>query len=133
MVDGLLDLLLKNGVEWLIDVRCNPIARRYGFHKSTLSRLCQDVSIEYVHFPSLGIPSAWRADLDDHASYQRLFERYENEILPAQSATAAKVAKLVTERPSALMCMEADHFFCHRSRLAALVSRQTTLPIKELR
>ncbi len=133
MVDGLLDLLLKNGVERLIDVRCNPIARRYGFHKSTLGRLCQDVNIEYVHFPSLGIPSAWRTDLDDHASYRRLFERYENEILPAQSANVANVAKLVTERPSALMCMEADHVYCHRSRLAALVSRQTTLPIKELR
>jgi Protein of unknown function, DUF488 len=133
MVDGLLDLLLKNGVERLIDVRCNPIARRYGFHKSTLGRLCQDVDIEYVHFQSLGIPSAWRAGIDDIASYQRLFDRYESEILPSQSANVANVAGLVTERPSALMCMEADHVSCHRSRLAALVSRQTSLPVKELR
>ena len=133
MVDGLLDLLLRTGVERLIDVRCNPIARRYGFHKSTLNRLCADVGIEYVHVPSLGIPSAWRADLGDRESYDRLFLRYEREILPAEAASVLRVGKLINERPSALMCMEADHTCCHRSRLAALVSQHTELPIKELR
>lgn len=133
MVDGLLDLLLRTGVERLIDVRCNPIARRYGFHKSTLNRLCADVGIEYVHVPSLGIPSAWRANLGDRESYDRLFLRYEREILPAETESVLRVGKLINERPSALMCMEADHTCCHRSRLAALVSQHTELPIKELR
>src|SRR6185437_3575968 len=41
--DGLLDLLLRQGMRRLIDVRSNPIARRYGFHKETLRRLCADV------------------------------------------------------------------------------------------
>jgi uncharacterized protein (DUF488 family) len=133
MVDGLLDLLLRAGIQRLIDVRCNPIARRYGFHKTTLKRLCEDVDVEYLHIPSLGIPSAWRADLDDPASYQRLFFRYEQEILPAQQPSVANVAKLLAEKPSAVMCMEADHTCCHRSRLAAMVSRKTALAVKELR
>lgn len=133
MVDGLLDVLLRTGVERLIDVRCNPIARRYGFHKSTLNRLCADVGIEYVHIPSLGIPSAWRADLGDRESYDRLFLRYEREILPAEAANVLRVGNLLRERPSVLMCMEADHTCCHRTRLAALVSHHTELPIKELR
>jgi len=133
MVDGLLDLLLHAGVQQLVDVRANPIARRYGFHKATLKRLCEDVDIEYLHFPALGIPSAWRTDLDSPESYQRLFERYEREILPCQQSSISNVAKLVTEKPSALMCMEADHACCHRSRLAAMVASQTRLPIRELR
>ena len=133
MVDGLLDLLLRSGLQRLIDVRCNPIARRYRFHKSTLTSLCADVGIEYFHVPSLGIPSAWRATLDDHASYQRLFERYVHEILPAQSASVAQVSEMAVEKASALMCMEADHTCCHRSRLAEAVSLLTALPIKELR
>jgi uncharacterized protein (DUF488 family) len=133
MVDGFLDLLLRAGVQRLLDVRCNPIARRYGFHKSTLKRLCEDLDIEYAHFPSLGIPSAWRTDLGDTAAYERLFERYERDILPEQSSTVADVVKLVTEKPSALMCMEADHTCCHRSRLAATVSKLASLPVKELR
>ncbi len=133
MVDGLLDLLLRTGVQRLIDVRCNPIARRYGFHKSTLTSLCDDVGIEYLHFPSLGIPSAWRTDLDDRESYDRLFVRYEKEILPVQETSVAEVGRLVQQKPSALMCMEADHTSCHRSRLASMVSSQTGLAIKELR
>jgi uncharacterized protein (DUF488 family) len=133
MVDALLDCLLRRGIKRLIDVRCNPIARRYGFHKATLCRLCNDVGIEYVHFALLGVPSAWRADLSDHTSYERLFERYEKEILPRQHAAVEKVAGMVTETPSALMCMEATHDCCHRSRLGAEVSRRTSLPVMELR
>lgn len=133
MVDALLDLLLRKGIRRLIDVRGNPIARRYGFHKATLHRICNDIGIEYIHFASLGIPSAWRAELSDHSSYQRLFERYEAEILPRQSSAVDSVAGLVAESPSALMCMEADHDCCHRSRLGAEVARRTSLPIRELR
>jgi uncharacterized protein (DUF488 family) len=133
MVDALLDCLLHKGIRRLIDVRCNPVARRYGFHKATLCRLCNDVGIEYVHFASLGIPSAWRAALSDRSSYERLFERYENEILPKQRPAVDKVAGMVTDTPSALMCMEAVHDCCHRSRLGAEISRRTSLPVIELR
>lgn len=132
-VDGLLDLLLREGIQRLIDVRRNPIARRYGFHKSTLKRLCEDLALEYVHVPSLGVPSAWRADLEDQSSYERLFERYEREILPREGAAIDRVAQLVAGTASALMCMEADHHRCHRSRLGIVVSRLTSLPLKELR
>src|SRR5580658_7086561 len=122
MVDALLDLLLRKGIRRLIDVRCNPIARRYGFHKATLCKLCSDVGIEYMHFPSLGVPSVWRSDLSNQDAYERLFERYEKEILPKQRPAVEKVAGLVAEMPSALMCMEAAHDCCHRSRLGAEVS-----------
>jgi uncharacterized protein (DUF488 family) len=133
MVDALLDCLLHKGIKRLIDVRCNPIARRYGFHKATLCKLCSDLGIEYMHFPALGVPSVWRAELHDQSAYERLFERYEREILPKQRPAVEKVANLVMEMPSALMCMEAAHTCCHRSRLGAEVSRQTSLPVVELR
>lgn len=133
MVDALLDCLLRTGIKRLIDVRCNPIARRYGFHKATFCRLCNDVGIEYIHFASLGVPSAWRADLSDYSAYKRLFERYEREILPEQRSAVEKVAGMVAEMPSALMCMEAAHDCCHRSRLGAEISRRTSLPVIELR
>jgi uncharacterized protein (DUF488 family) len=132
MVDALLDLLLRCGIRRLIDVRCNPVARRYGFHKSTLCRLCEDIGVEYIHVAALGVPSAWRADLSDENSYQQLFTRYKDEILPANRNAVKDVAKLMTEAPSALMCMEADHHSCHRSRLGAEISSLTGLPMMEL-
>jgi len=132
-VDALLNLLMENGIRRLIDVRCNPVARRYGFHKSTANRLCNDVDIDYVHFPSLGIPSSWRSDLSSKESYEVLFRRYEQDVLPGSSFDIDRVAELVAEQPSALMCMEADNRCCHRSHLAIEVARRTRLPIRELR
>jgi uncharacterized protein (DUF488 family) len=132
-IDALLDLLLRRGIGRLIDVRCNPIARRYGFHKSTMAKLCSDVGISYDHFPTLGVPSAWRTDLSDSLAYERLFERYKAEILPRHGGAIDRVSRLVAELPSALMCMEADHRSCHRSRLAVEVANRTSLQIRELR
>ena len=132
MLDGLLDLLLRTGVKRLIDVRCNPVARRFGFHKSTLDRHCRDVAIQYTHVPELGIPSSKRADLDDQKSYNRLFDYYEEKILPAQEDSVSMVSSLMQKEPSALMCMEADANCCHRTRLAAAIAKDTDLLVKGL-
>ena len=133
MLDGLLDLLLRNGIKRLIDVRCNPIARRFGFHKSTMERHCQDLAIQYTHVPELGIPSSKRTDLNDPKSYGRLFDYYERAILPVNQDSLRTVSSLISSGPSALMCMEADANCCHRTRLAAAVAKITNLPVKELR
>ena len=133
MLDALLDLLLQSGIKRLVDVRRNPVARRFGFHRSTLERHCQDVGLIYQHFPELGIPSSWRTELDCMAAYERLFEKYEGEVLPAQTHAIEAVSALVKEVPSALMCMEADCRCCHRTRLARIVAVETGLPVQELR
>lgn len=131
-IDGLLDRLLRAGVERLIDVRSNPIARRYGFHKSTLALLCPRVGVEYVHVPELGVPSAWRADLSSQEAYSSLFARYENEILPEAEQAMIRLELMTREKGSALMCMEADPTCCHRTTLAAALAKRTGLPVREL-
>jgi len=133
MLDGLLNLLLQAGVKRLVDVRCNPVARRFGFHRSTLERHCRDVGIAYLHVPQLGIPSVRRANLTDSQSYDRLFRYYEDTILPANEESIRSLSGLVKREPSALMCMEADAKCCHRTRLAQAISKDTSLPVKELR
>jgi uncharacterized protein (DUF488 family) len=133
MLDGLLDLLLTSGIKRLIDVRCNPIARRFGFHKSTLERHCLDLGLAYTHVPELGIPSNKRYGLIDSKSYDRLFKYYEESILPSQKAAIGLLSSLITSEPSALMCMEADSDCCHRMRLARVISKNTGLPVRELR
>jgi uncharacterized protein (DUF488 family) len=132
MVDGFLNKLVQAGIQCLIDVRNNPVSRRYGFHKSTLSRLCNYLEIEYHHFPELGIPSESRACLHVLPDYQKLFDRYQREMLPRQTTTLQKVAKILEGRPGALVCMEADPKFCHRSNLATVLSKHTGLPIRHL-
>ena len=131
-VDRVLNVLMQTGIQRIIDVRKNPVARRYGFHKSTLNRICEKLDIEYVHVPEVGIPSELRRHLDSPEAYARLFEEYETKLLPQKTEAVARIAEMVTDRPSALMCMEADPAMCHRSRLADAVSSLTKLSIRHI-
>ncbi|MFN5949259.1 MAG: DUF488 family protein [Pirellulaceae bacterium] len=131
-IDGFLNLLIVSGIKRLIDVRNNPIARRYGFHKSTLQRLTDRLEIDYVHLPELGIRSEDRQSLVDQDDYDTLFDRYEKTILKDERESIQQVGRLVTELPSVLVCMESEPKCCHRSRLAAAVSKEIKLPIRHL-
>ncbi len=131
-IDGFLDAVLHHGLDRLIDVRHNPIARRYGFHKRTLARLLSNIGVEYVHVPELGIPSEDRRRLTSRADYEALFDQYEAETLPEQGRALALVARLQREKASALLCMEADATLCHRSRIAAVVAENTRMAIHHL-
>ena len=131
-VDAFLNMLVENGIERLVDVRMNPIARRYGFHKSTLCRLCGKLGIEYRHVPELGIRSEKRQSLDTADDYAALFDDYEQTTLREEPDSIRLVESLVTERPSVLVCMEADHTCCHRYRLAKKIAKRTRLPMEHL-
>ena len=117
-IDGFLNLLVESGIERLIDVRSNPIARRYGFHKSTLKRLVNKLGIEYCHFAELGIQSQVRRLFPADGDRGIMFDEYEVTTLTNEAAAVKAVSELVSRRPSVLVCLEADPLRCHRSRLA---------------
>lgn len=129
LIDGFLDMLLRHGMERLIDVRANPVARRYGFHGSTLDRLCCALGMEYVHVPELGVPSECRRGLKTRADYEHLLRRYEAETLGSATESLARVASLMATKPSVLVCLEADPTRCHRTRLAGAVAARTGLTV----
>ena len=131
-VDGLLNLLLRNGIQTLIDTRHNPISRRYGFHRSTLSRLCENLGLRYEHFPKLGIPGEWRRDLRIE-ELPRLFERYENEVLAKASRQLGSLEELMASSASVLLCSERLPEHCHRHRLAAKMASRLQMPMLDLR
>jgi uncharacterized protein (DUF488 family) len=121
-IDAFLNELLRSGITTLADVRNNPASRSFGFHKSTLSRLCGNVGIEYSGFPELGIPASNRADLKSVSHYESLFKRYRSDILKNKSGYLELLAKKVTDKSTALVCMESDASWCHRSHLALMVA-----------
>ena len=123
-VDAFLNLLMRTGIQQLLDVRNNPVSRRYGFHKTTLDRLCNSLDIEYMHRPELGIPSVLRQSLKTQADYESLFTKYEAEVLTHQVAAVEEVSQLVKTKPTVLVCMESDPQMCHRMRLANAVSKK---------
>lgn len=121
-VDGFFNGLLESRIAAIVDVRANPISRKYGFAKRSMSEIARKLGIGYEHLPELGIASSERADLDDYASYQRLLDRYETVMLPGRREAIDVAVEHLQERPSALLCMEKDVTCCHRGRLAKAVA-----------
>lgn len=130
-VDEFLNLLMRSGIQRLIDVRYNPISRRYGFHKSTLKRLCNSLEIDYHHLPGLGISGTARTGLNSMDSYLALFKEYRCGLTNRREDlfTAVSLLKAV---PSVLVCMEANPECCHRNVLAQHLVGRINLPIKHL-
>lgn len=131
-IDAFLNKLLKCGISMLADVRNNPSSRNFGFHKTTLSRLSQNLGIEYCGFPELGIPASDRIDLKSLSDYEILFKRYRSGVLTKKSRLLDSLTTVAAAKPTALICMESDPSFCHRSHLAMLINERTGLPIIHL-
>lgn len=131
-IDSFLQYLIKFNIRLLVDVRNNPVSRKYGFSKSSLSRLCNDVDVEYIHFPDLGVPSSLRSSLETPEDYQNLLNKYENEILPQLEDKRKQAEQCILEKSSALVCFEADVRNCHRGRLAKALAQATGQTIKHL-
>lgn len=117
-IDAYLNILIVNNISVLVDVRKNPISRKYGFSKTRLADYTKLAGIIYIHIPDLGISSNLRQDLSSLDSYQRLFDVYSSQILPAQNQAIEKLRTIINESNRvAITCFEADHHSCHRHKI----------------
>lgn len=124
-LEGYLNKLIQNGVTLLCDVRRNPLSRKYGFSKGTLSKGCAGVGIRYEHLPELGIASEDRRSLDTQADYDALFAAYESTSLPQQTQALVKIRQWVESGERvALTCFEAEPQQCHRHCVAEALEKQ---------
>ena len=120
-----LNILLMNGVTLLCDVRRNPLSRKYGFSKGTLSKSCLGLGIRYEHLPELGIESEKRRGLDTQADYDRLFLDYERDRLPNQDHALLKIRQWIDGGDRvALTCYEHLPRQCHRHCVAEALEQK---------
>ena len=131
-VDGFFNKLLELGIELIIDVRYTPVSRKYGFSRRSLREIGAKLGIQYRHLPSFGVPAEHRAGLGSQASYERLLDLYELEILPGKREGIVELGQLMRRKLAVLLCMERNAERCHRSRLAAAVSRCSGLEVVHL-
>ena len=109
--------LIKEDIKVLCDIRKNAFSMKYGFSKKQLKYIVENVGITYVHIPELGIQSNKRQQLNSKEDYKKLFKDYEENILPANKSALEEIHKIfLKNKRIALMCFEADHNYCHRSR-----------------
>lgn len=118
-LEGYLNELLGIGVTVVCDVRHNPLSRKYGFSKSTLSKACEGVGLHYEHLPALGIASEKRQRLNTQADYNALFQEYERRHLPRQQDALEAIRGWVQAGSRvALTCYERLPGQCHRHCVA---------------
>jgi uncharacterized protein (DUF488 family) len=124
-LEGYLNLLVMNSATVLCDVRRNPLSRKYGFSKGTLSKSCEGIGIRYEHLPELGIASEQRRSLDAQADYDQLFLNYERHSLPRQGESITKIQQWIAagERV-ALTCYERLPEQCHRHCVAEALEQR---------
>lgn len=119
-----LQKLLKNNVKLLVDVRKNPLSMKFGFSKSLLKNYCNSLGIEYLHIPEVGINSNKRQHLRTQDDYDRLFADYCSTTLLETTHSQKQILDLLKEyRRIALTCFEEKSCQCHRSHLAASISK----------
>lgn len=124
-LEAYLNELLGAGVTLVFDVRRNPLSRKYGFSKGTLSNACEGLGIGYAHAPELGIASEDRRGLATRADYDALFASYERESLPQQAEALARIARSVgAGERVALTCYERLPEQCHRHCVADALEQQ---------
>ena len=117
-VEELLDRLQESSVALLIDVRAVAASRRLGFSKTALAGALKERGIDCLHLRPLGTPKAGR----EAARKRRIAEMraiFDEQLATPEAELALAQAKAAaSERPSVLLCFEADAAHCHRTIVA---------------
>lgn len=122
--ENYLNRLITNDIRLLVDVRKNPLSRKYGFSKRTLSETLEKLGVAYLHMPELGIVSEKRRELKSQRDYDMLFDEYEDTVLKENDEAVAALIDLVEKQERiAITCFEAEVCMCHRGRVAKAVEQ----------
>lgn len=125
-IDSFLDLLIRNNISLLIDIRHNPFSMNFSFTKSKLEKSLKNLGIEYTHIPELGISGNKRKDLTTAQDYASLFEEY-NHSLSEKQKFVDTIIDLGKTKRVAFMCFEHDKKNCHRGVLSDYLLHQNIL------
>ncbi|MFP4529541.1 MAG: DUF488 family protein [Candidatus Kapaibacterium sp.] len=124
-VEEYFNILLKNSVDLLLDVRKNPLSMKYGFSKKQMKSISEKMGIEYMHIPTLGIESSKRQKLETKEDYQELFEVYKKTVLIERKQDINLIGTYFKKyRRVALTCFEKSADFCHRKHVAESIEKQ---------
>ena len=129
---AVIDCLKLAGVAVLIDVRAVASSRRAGFSKSLLAPSLAELGVDYVHLRALGTPKAGRqaARAGRHAEMRAIYEAHLAE--PEAQLELAVAADIASQRPAALLCLEADAAHCHRRIIADRLAASHSFVVEDL-
>ena len=113
-LEAFMNVLLRNGIYTLCDVRKNSFSRKFGFSKDSLQRVSAGLGIKYIHLPELGINSSKRKNLDSTDDYKILFEDFRKSLPSLHNQLEELYLRFCSDNRIALMCFEKEPEMCHR-------------------
>ena len=131
-IEDYINKLIRNGIKLICDVRRNPLSRKYGFSKRSLSTLLPKFGIEYLHLPELGIESQNRKGLKNGSDYKILFDDYRKS-LPGRQIELTRIMKeFKTHKRIALTCFEKESKSCHRHCISDFLALRSGITVCHL-
>jgi len=130
--ESYVNLLLRNDVRLLCDLRKNPLSRKFGFSKGILGRLLPKLGIPYLHIPDLGIESEKRQTLNTTEDYARIFSVYSKALPQKKDSLALLEILLKKYQRIALTCFEKTSHLCHRHCVSDYLERERKIRITHL-
>ena len=132
-IEEFVRLLEAHGVGELIDIRTMPRSRTNPqFNRDTLPQSLKEISIGYLHMPTLGGLRHARSDSPNTAWRNASFRGYADYMqTPEFAAAIDRLVELGNRTQVAIMCAEAVPWRCHRSLVAdALFARG--VPVEDI-
>ena len=129
-INEFLDLLTRQGIRHLVDVRAIPFSRHNPqFNQDALSKSLQAAEITYSHFAALGGRRKSRSDSKNTGWRNASFRGYADYMqTPDFQVALHELTILAARTRTAIMCAEAVPWRCHRSLIAdALIAQGWTV------
>lgn len=127
--EELVEVLRRNKVARVVDVRQLPLSRKHGFSKSALAATLAEHGIGYSNPRELGTPAPIRHHYKKTHDFAALTKAY-LEYLTGMGDAVGELLETVRAERSCLLCFERDPAQCHRSLLAEVLAKRKGTKLK---
>lgn len=121
--DEFIELLRKEKISLLIDIRENTNSRKKGFSKKALAESLRNKGIEYKHLAELGTPKHIRLAYKNSGNIEDLLNGYTN-YLNENPEYINNLLEEIGDKDACLMCFERLPINCHRFVIAEYLYQQ---------
>ncbi|MCB5230117.1 MAG: DUF488 domain-containing protein [Candidatus Cloacimonas sp.] len=129
-IDAYFNELVKYDIKVVLDIRATAFSHKRDFISARLKHYSEEVGIDYLWLPELGIPKKARNQIVNRTE---LFDYYANTILPQKEQEINEVIDLLMKKKRiVLTCMESDPNDCHRSRLTKKIEQLREVKVVHL-
>jgi uncharacterized protein (DUF488 family) len=120
--ESFLAKLQKHRVRVVVDVRQNPVSRKKGFSRKSLSAFLERNGVDYLHARSFGVPTKLRNKLKSGEQGLPAYLSEYRKYLETQGFAISELYNLVRRKRGCLICLENCSYECHRSVVAEVVA-----------